>query len=68
MILHTQYMDETQTLNEHFQELLEHAKKQAGVNDIEKFHRDYMERINRNRLVSRTQRHKGMIITTDSTS
>ena len=60
-------MDTTRILDIDLQKMLEHAKKQAGVNDVIKLHQDYMDRINRNKLVLRTQHQEGILITSSST-
>lgn len=60
-------MEDTQILNDDLQKVLEHAKKQAGVNDVMRFHQDYVDRVSRNRLVLRTQYLRSILITTSST-
>ena len=49
------------------QDLIESAKRQAGINDVIKLHRDHMERVNRNTAVLRTRYNKGILLTSSST-
>ena len=47
--------------------LIEAGKRQAGINDVIKLHRDHMARVSRNTAVLRTRYHKGILLTSNST-
>lgn len=53
--------------SEELQDLIEAGKRQAGINDVIKLHRDHMDRVNRNTAVLRTRYHKGILLTSNST-
>ena len=49
------------------QTMIEAAQKHIGVNDVLKLHQDYLDSVNRARMVMRTEHNKGILITSSST-
>lgn len=47
-------------------DMIDTAKRQAGINDVAKLYKDYMDRIQRNDIILRTRYRKGILVTSNS--